>query len=89
MLKMWVVMQSGLVRIYGRFGVYFLHVQACNAEVPKLWGEPPGGALLDLWGWRVISMRNIFILNETWAQGNIHISVGTLISRNIGTGSEL
>jgi hypothetical protein len=39
---------------------------------------PPPWALLFLWG-RVVCMRDIFILNETWAQHKAYILVGTLL----------
>jgi hypothetical protein len=52
------------------------------------------GALLVLWGARVVCIRDIFILNEIRAQGKIHILTGTLVeifylSFCTGTGSEL
>jgi hypothetical protein len=42
--------------------------------------RPPPGAMLVLWGVRVLCMSHIFILNEIWAQGKIYILVSTLVA---------
>jgi hypothetical protein len=39
-----------------------------------MWGGPLGGPLLVFWGGRVVcSIRDIFILNEIWAEDEIYI----------------
>jgi hypothetical protein len=45
--------------------------------VPKQWGSPPGG------GGTVLALVDVFILNEIWAQGKVHILVGTSLGWNI------
>jgi hypothetical protein len=52
-------------------------------EVLKLWGAASWGALLVLWGVRVVFMRDKFVLNEIWAQDKIYIFVGTFLSQNM------
>jgi hypothetical protein len=48
-----------------------------RSEVPKLYGPPPGGRCWSSGGARVVCMRDIFILNEIWAQHKTYILVGT------------
>jgi len=53
-------------------------------EVPKLRGAPSGsGGAVGPLGGAFICMRDIFILNEIWAQDKIYILVGTLLGWNI------
>jgi hypothetical protein len=55
-----------------------LPMSVCSTEVAKLWHEPPPGAAVGpLREAQVVCMRDIFILNEIWAQDKIHI-VGRL-----------
>jgi hypothetical protein len=42
-------------------------------------GRDPWEALLVLWGAQVLCMKDIFILNEIWAQDRIYMLVGTLL----------
>jgi hypothetical protein len=44
--------------------------RAISPDVPKLWGASLRGAL-------VVCMRNIFILNEIWAQHKMYVLAGT------------
>jgi hypothetical protein len=46
-----------------------------------VWGASPwgGGVLLVLREARVVRVRDIFILNEIWAQGEIYILLYTLL----------
>jgi hypothetical protein len=44
---------------------------------------PPRGALLVLWGARVVCMRDILILNEIWSQYKTYIFVDSLLGTNI------
>jgi hypothetical protein len=41
--------------------------------------RPTRGAFGPVGGERVNCMRDIFILNETWAQGKIYILISTLL----------
>jgi hypothetical protein len=45
------------------------------SEVSKQWGAPPLGRCLSP-GVAVVSVRNIFILNEIWTQDKIRIYFG-------------
>jgi hypothetical protein len=54
------------------------HAERTGPEVPTLWGEPPGRALLVLWGGPDVYMRDIFISNEIWTLDKIYILVRTL-----------
>jgi hypothetical protein len=44
---------------------------------------PPWGAVGPVGGALVVCMKNIFILNEIWAQDKIYILIGTLLGSNI------
>jgi hypothetical protein len=56
-----------------------------RSEVPKQWGAPPGGAVGLLGGRGVVYMKDIFILNEIWAQDKIYsyMLVDTLLGWNM------
>jgi hypothetical protein len=55
-----------------------------NADVPKLWGAPPGvGELFVFVEGGGSCLRDIFIFNEISAQDKIFILVGTLLGLNI------
>jgi hypothetical protein len=65
------------------FGTLLMKLtELCSSVVNKLWvtspPPPQAGAVGPLGGMRVDCMRNIFILNEIWAQGKIYILIGTL-----------
>jgi hypothetical protein len=63
---------------------FYVVKEACRTQVRKP-GRTPGALLVLLGGGRVDCMRDMFILKEIWAQGNIYtyIWIGTLHGSNI------
>jgi hypothetical protein len=55
------------------------HLCSHYEGLPKCGAPPPRGRCWYFGEARVVCVRDIFILNEIWAQGKIYISVGTFI----------
>jgi hypothetical protein len=62
---------------------YHLKGAVDTPEVPELGARSPGVPLLVVWGRGVAYIADIFILNDIWAQGRVHILIGTLLGLNI------